>query len=447
RIVEVNLETRLAGVELGPGHRVEAWTYDGGLPGPLIRVNVGDRLIVHYRNSLPEASTIHWHGIRVPIEMDGVPGISQPPVAQGESFTYDFIVPDAGLYWYHPHVMSAAQVGFGVYGPLLVEDPSEKVGTTDQLVIVLSDIGIHEHGQLEDPESGGTTGMAFGREGNFVLTNGHLGTVGQILARSGAPQRWRILNAAKSRYFSLDLEGQEFLKIGADGGIQEYPVATTSIVLGPAERADVIVRPTGEPGSTLPVRSYVFNRGYGSVEFRPAEELLFTITFTGDPAYSGPPLPEIRRSITPYSPAGATPIRMALTLDQLLDGTFQYGINNRPFWEAPPFEAKLGETQVWTLVNETAWSHPFHLHGFFFLETDEHGTPLRPLIWKDTLDVPFKETRYIIVNFPDRPGEWMIHCHILDHVDGGLMGVVNVGLPPSEKGKHRHLAHPHDFKY
>src|SRR3954469_2271107 len=123
RVVEVNLDARVASLEIAHGVRTEAWTYNGGLPGPLIRARVGDRLIVHFTNRLPTPTTVHWHGVRVPIQMDGVPEVSQPDVVPGGSFTYDFIVPDAGLYWYHPHVNSAAQVGFGLYGPLLVEDP------------------------------------------------------------------------------------------------------------------------------------------------------------------------------------------------------------------------------------------------------------------------------------------------------------------------------------
>ena len=127
---------------------------------------------MHFTNELPQPTTVHWHGLRVPIQMDGVPGHSQPEVQPGESFTYDFVVPDAGLFWYHPHVMSAAQVGFGLYGALLVEDPADAVGVADELVLVLSDIGIDETGGLESPDSGGPAGMVFGREGNHVLVNG-----------------------------------------------------------------------------------------------------------------------------------------------------------------------------------------------------------------------------------------------------------------------------------
>jgi len=434
KIVEVSLEGKLAKVELEPGKIVEAWTYNGVVPGPLITANVGDRLIIHFTNNLPEPTTIHSHGIRLPIEMDGVPGYSQSEVMpKGGTFTYDYIVPDAGLYWYHPHVNAAAQVGNGLYGPLLVRDPTEKVGAVDELVIVLSDIGIDEHGHLEDPNSGGTTGMAFGREGNIVLVNGHVGRT--LTARAGVPQRWRILNPSKSRYFALDLDGQDFKVIGTDGGLQEYPTTTSSLVIGAAERVDVIVTPTGKPGSELPFRSYVFNRGYGSVEFRPAEEVLFTIKFSDDPPYTAPAPPEIKRAIAPIPVAGAKAVTMDLTIEQLQDGSFQYGINKVPFNHSKPFMAKEGEIQVWTINNKTPWTHPFHLHGFFFQVLDEKtGEPARPLAWKDTVSVPFEKSVKIVVKFDEgHPGKWMMHCHILDHAEGGLMGAVQVGTPPPDK--------------
>src|SRR5918994_706016 len=287
RIVEVTLTAKLADVEVAPGKVVHAWTYNGGLPGPLIKTRVGDRLIVHFQNQLKEPTTVHWHGVRVPIEMDGVPDISQPPVPQGETFTYDFVVRDAGLYWYHPHVMSAAQVGFGLYGPLLVEDPNDGVGVEDQLTLVLSDIGFNAKGDLEPADSGGSAGLGFGREGSYVLANGRHRPV--LKARSGAPQRWRIVNAAKSRFFYLDLDGQEFTVIGVDGGIQERPTTTDILLVTAGERVDVIVTPKGKPGSALPFRAMLYNRGYGSVEYRSIEDVL-TIEFTNEPAITAKPV-------------------------------------------------------------------------------------------------------------------------------------------------------------
>ena len=347
----------------------------------------------------------------------------------GGTFTYDFIVPDAGIFWYHPHVMSAAQVGFGLYRAFLVEDPDEDVGAEDELVVVLSDINHSAEGVLESPDTGGFAGMAFGREGNHVLVNGRKTT--SMVVRAGAPQRWRVVNAAKSRYFMLDLgEGQRFIKIGGDGGLLEYSVEQDYVVLGAGERADLIVTPQADPGSSLTLESLLHDRGCGSTEFRDIEALI-DMSIADLPVYDAPPLPELRLKIEPYSTAGATEIELVLTLSQdPSDKSFEYGINGVPFWKAKPLLADLGDTQLWTVENTIPWSHPLHLHGFFFLVLDEHGDPVRPLEWKDTVDIPFKETRRLVVRFDDdRPGTWIFHCHILDHAVGGLLNAVHLGLP------------------
>ena len=434
-VVEINLDARVAPVEVAPGVHAEAWTYDGGIPGPLIRAHKGDRVIVHFTNHLPQPTTVHWHGIRVPIEMDGVPEVSQPAVQTGGTFTYDFVVPDAGLYWYHPHVMSAAQVGFGLYGALLVDDPAEQVGVADETVIVLSDIGINERGVLDPPDSGGSTGMAFGREGGYVLVNGKVRP--RLVVRSGAPERWRIVNAAKSRFFQMDLDGQTFTRIGGDGGLLAHPVTLDSLVIAPGERADVIVAPKLKPGSELEILSFPFNRGYGSVEFRSAEQLM-TLAVADEPPYDGVVAPRTHRDIEPISTAGATPVDIEFTLAQRADDTFEYGINGSPFARRHPISATPGETQVWTIVNKTKWSHPFHLHGFFFQVLDAQGRHVEPLEWKDTVNVPLEQTVKLVVHYDDRPGAWMFHCHILDHADGGLMGMVDVGVPHVDHSEHTH---------
>ena len=163
------------------------WAYNGTVPGPELRFKQGERLSIEVENALAVDTTVHWHGVRVPIEMDGVPEISQPDVKKGESFTYDFVVRDAGLYWYHPHIQSAAQVGYGLYGALLVEDENDGVGVADQVTMVLSDIGFDKNGTLDAPDSGGSAGDVFGREGDHVLLNGRKAPT--LRVRSGAPQR------------------------------------------------------------------------------------------------------------------------------------------------------------------------------------------------------------------------------------------------------------------
>ena len=438
-VVEINLEARVARVEIAPGQSVDAWTYGGRVPGPVIRVRVGDRLIVHFSNALPAPTTIHWHGVRVPFQMDGVPGSSQPAVNPGESFTYDFIVPDAGLYWYHPHVMSAAQSGFGLYGALLVDDLDENVGVDDELVMVLSDMALDERGALEAPDAGGSIANVFGREGSHVLLNGRKQS--SLIVRSGAPQRWRIVNAAKSRYFNLDLGGLPFKQIGGDGGLQEYAVERDTLLLAPGERADVLVIPRLEPGETITMRSILVNRGLFTTEGRfPYDELL-TIRGADAAPYSaegGPAVLPKLRELIPLPQAGATQVDLELTLDQPPDAAPEYGIRGALYSARhKALKVRIGETQIWTVKNSTKWSHPFHLHGFFFQVLDEHGAPMKPLAWKDTVDIPFERTVRLIVRFDDREGvtgAWMLHCHILDHAEAGLMGAVHVSSVNTEGG-------------
>ena len=427
RIVEVTLTAREADIEVEPGRPVRAWTYDGGVPGPLIRGKVGDRLIVHFRNELMQPTTVHWHGVRVPIEMDGVPGVSQDPVKTGGTFTYDFVLRDAGLYWYHPHVRSTAQVGSGLYGALLVDDPAEAqtVGVADELTLVLSDLGIDDSGRLEDVDSGGIAGAIFGREGTHVLVNGKVRP--KIRVRAGVPQRWRIVNAAKSRFFLLDLDGQVMRQIGGDGGLLEYPVERDLVLVTAGERVDLIVTPSGKPDDVLTLRSLLYNRGYGSVEFRSPEDLL-TIEFTKDPPAAPRPVPVPVHAMNPPRVEGATPLDVVLTLPPFdSSGRSEFRVNDRPFWRAQPYRAALGESQIWRVRNDTGWDHPFHLHGYFVTVLDEQNRPVRPLARKDTVNIPRKAVVNLLVTFDERPGQWMFHCHILDPAALGLMGTVLVG--------------------
>jgi FtsP/CotA-like multicopper oxidase with cupredoxin domain len=433
RIVEVTLEARISSLEITPGVRIDAWTYNGGLPGPLIRARKGDRLIVHFSNRLPESTTVHWHGVQVPIEMDGVPGASQAPVKTGGTFTYDFVVPDASLFWYHPHVMSAAQVGFGLYGPLLVEDPQDTVKVEDELILVLSDIAVDAGGKIQSADSGGILGALLGREGNHVLVNGRVRPT--ITVRDGALQRWRIVNAAKSRYFELVLgDGQPFELIGVDGGHMEYSLRRHTIVLGPGERADVLVAPKLD-GKSVTLSTIPFNRGFGSTEFRSAEDLIIFEPATLPMMATGE-LPKVTRDISPMSADGATPIRIDLVMAKE-QGITGFALEGGPFWRHSAVRADVGEKQLWTITNKAIWAHPIHLHGFFFQEVDEKGVPVSPRAWKDTIHVGVDTTKRFLVKL-DRRGSWMFHCHILDHAEAGLMSTVDVGDIDTPHGEHSH---------
>lgn len=420
-VVELDLTARVAELEVRSGVKTPVWSYDGLLPGPMIRAKKGDLVRVHFDNDLPDATTIHWHGMRVPAAMDGAPGHSQPPVEAGGSFDYELVVPDAGLFWYHPHLDSAKQVGSGLYGAFLVEDPGEPEHIGDELVLVLSDMSIEPDGSLTAPDTGGAVGDLFGREGNTLLVNGRVRPT--LLARSGVRQRWRIVNTSRTRYYQLALEGHGFTRIGGDGGFITEPETTERPLVVPGERADLVVTPQGTPGSELVVRWVPYDRGYGSTYNRPEEDL-FVVRFVGG-SKTSPPLPNTSRAIEPIDPTGAEPVDLEFTM-VAENGVAKMAINGAPFPDAPPVAATVGQVQLWSVRNQTEWAHPFHLHGFFFQVVNASGAPLGAGEWKDTINVPVESTLHLLVDYDDRPGMWMFHCHILDHAERGMMGMLHL---------------------
>ncbi len=421
-IFETTLTAQLVDLEILPGTTTPVWTYNGTLPGPLIRVQQGDRLIVHFENQLSEPTTVHWHGIRLPNAMDGVPSEEQPAIEPGGAFDYEFDLPDAGLYWYHPHANSAAQVGFGLYGALQVDDPTEPAGIGEDLTLVVSDMALYRDGSPQPADSAGALGDLFGREGDTLLVNGKLNPV--LRPRSGLRQRWRVVNTSKSRYFQIGVEGHSFTRIGGDAGLTEGPEELPMLIVPTAERADALLTLQSPPGSELAVRWIPYDRGYGTA-FNREEALMFTMEVAKDPAVRAPNLPQLTRTIEPIDVSFAKETELALTQNDK-DGKFALGINGVPSWDAEPLMAKIGETHVWRVRNTLPFAHPFHLHGFFFQVLDVNGVPPNVREWDDTASVPVDATLSLAVKFDERPGMWMFHCHILDHADTGMMGMVHL---------------------
>jgi FtsP/CotA-like multicopper oxidase with cupredoxin domain len=435
-ILEVNIEAKIADVEIKPGTVVKAWTYNGLLPGPFLKAKVGDRLIVHFKNSLPEATTVHWHGVRVPNNMDGTPNMSQAPVEPGGEFLYDFVLKDAGTYWYHPHMDSPAQVGRGLYAPIVVEDPNDPKEFGDDLVLVLSDMSLDEKGVLQPKDNGGSFGDLFGREGNILLVNGKV--MPRLKVRSGKQQRWRIINSARSRYWSFAMRNNTFVRIGGDNGLMERSEKLTRLTITPAERLDVVYTPGLAPGSVSTLRWLPVDRGYGTAFARLSEDIM-TIETVADAPVRPAVIPEKLREIKPIDLSRVVEHTLELTI-KLDRGIVEMGINGIPNWQAKPLAARIGEKHIWTLVNNSPFDHPFHLHGYFFQVLDDKRVPE----WKDTVNVPVNSTVRIAVDFDERPGMWMYHCHILDHAEVGMMGHLHVVDPaaPASGGKDApHAAH------
>ncbi|HEY5666201.1 MAG TPA: multicopper oxidase family protein [Gammaproteobacteria bacterium] len=418
-VVEINLDARVADVEFLPGIATPAWTYGGTVPGPLIRAKVGDRIIVNFTNELPEGTSIHWHGMRVPNQMDGVPGVTQDPTMPGESFRYEFVARDAGTFWYHPHINSSAQVGWGMYGAVLIEDPSDSASFGDDLVLVLSDISLTDVGEFLPADNGGEFGDLFGREGSVLLVNGRLTPT--LKARVGKPQRWRIINAARARYYNVRMPGHSLTRLGGDNGLAARSEEIYSVVIVPGERADVVFTPQGEPGSADMLEWVPVDRGFSST-FNRSREPMLALDIVDLPAVEPASIPVELREIEPLDLTGAIEQTLDMTIETNFRNEVVMGINGIPYWNVVPIEAKTGQTQIWRLTNETAFAHPFHLHGYFFQVLDDSRIPE----WKDTVDLPSESELSIAVRFDERPGTWMYHCHILDHAESGMMGQVRV---------------------
>jgi FtsP/CotA-like multicopper oxidase with cupredoxin domain len=221
------------------------WCYDGGVPGPEIRVPQGGWLTVKAENRLDVPTTIHWHGLRVPNAMDGVAYLTQEPIAPGETFLYEFDCPDAGTFWYHPHLNGFEQIGRGLYGPLIVEE-AEPVDVDRELTFVLDDWRLTEDGAISD-DFGNLHDIAHaGRLGNTATLNG--GSPETIPVRAGERLRLRLVNAANARIFGLRFEGHAPSVIAIDGQPVEPHAAGEQVVLAPAMRIDLIIDMTGAPG-------------------------------------------------------------------------------------------------------------------------------------------------------------------------------------------------------
>jgi FtsP/CotA-like multicopper oxidase with cupredoxin domain len=421
-VVEVDIQAQPASVALIGGPTMNLMSYGGRVPGALVRAKRGDTLVVHFTNGLPEPTTLHWHGLRGPADVAGSDA-AQAPLGPGGRRDVTFTLTEAGLHWLHP--LSAKQLGHGLYAPILVDDPDEPAGLGEQTVLVLSDVSPGPGGAPAPADEGGHAASVEGREGSIVLVNGQVQPV--LPVRRGARQRWRLLNAARSRYFLLAAAGQTFTRIGSDGGLIERPVTTPELLLAPGERADVLLVPTGEPGTRVTVQNRPYDRGTmaAAPTTAPASDLFHLQLGSEDPAPAPAALPDPLRAIAAITSDGAPTVSVNFNY---FPEQQKYLVQiHDPPTAGIPVAARVGQVQRWALVNGSELDHPFHLHGFFFqpvdLATDQAA---RPLQWKDTINVPAREIVDVLVRFDDRPGRWTFQCHMPEHSETGLTGTVDL---------------------
>ena len=414
-----------------PYPETAVWCYDGGVPGPELRVRQGGRVRIVGENRLAEDTTIHWHGLRVPNAMDGAAYVTQPPIAPGASFTYDFTVPDAGTYWYHPHAHSSEQVGRGLMGAFIVEDAAPLPVDRD-VVWVLGDWRLDDAAAIVGGFDNPMEMSMSGRIGNTVTINGRMPD--RFAVRSGERIRLRLINGAAARLFGLEFRGLRPLVIAYDGQpVEPHAPDDDRVVLGPAMRTDLILDATGAPGSASPVMDTFYDR----LSYK-----LVDLAYSQEPPLRErplPPPPKLPPNTMP-EPDVARAERHAVTLTGGMMGGMGGGMmGGRSMWAIngvavmnddmrdmkPVLTLTRGKSYILAIDNQTAWYHPIHLHGHSFRVIARNGKPTKYREWRDTVLMPPRE-RAEIALVADNPGDWMFHCHILDHQEGGMMSIIRV---------------------
>ncbi|MGQ0649102.1 MAG: multicopper oxidase family protein [Gemmatimonadaceae bacterium] len=439
--------------------------YNGQYPGPLIRTTQGAEVIVRFRNSLDLPTTIHWHGVRLDNRFDGVPHLTQEPVAPGDSFTYKVRFPDAGIYWYHPHVREDIQQDLGLYGNILVARRARaRVTVNREEVLALDDFLVTDQGRAMPYGADTATHALMGRFGNVLLVNGEPGY--RLTVKRGEIVRFYLTNVANARLFNLRIPGARLKLIGSDLSDFERESWVESVVLAPAERYVVEARfdRTGTHPLLNSVRWLDHMRGTAT----PVDDTLGTVMVEDRsvvPDYAGEffRLREHRDVIAQVSGYRALANRApdhTLTLGMRLTGVtpsvvaMLTGIAIPVDWnDAMPmmnlpltarevtwilrdergrenmgitWRFRVGQVAKIRLTNDPtvthAMAHPIHFHGQRFLVVSRNGVPNPNMVWKDTAVLPAGESMDILLELTN-PGRWMMHCHVAEHLGTGMMGM------------------------
>ena len=408
------------------GQRATLLTYGGSFPGPTLRVRPRDTVRLTLENRLPEPTNLHWHGLPISPKVDD-PFLEIPP---GESWTYEFTVPKelAGTFWYHPHLHGrvAPQLFAGLLGALVVEsslDAIPELREAEEHLLVLKDLAL----QGGRPAPHTPMDWMNGKEGDLVLVNGALRPT---LVAQKATLRLRLLNASNARYYRLALQDHPLYLIAADGGFLEEPLEVSELLLAPGERAEVLVRLRKEGRFLLQALPY--DRGaMGMMDMggmahampqgpsRP-ETLLYLI------APKNPkPLP-LPKALSPFPPLPAPVVtrRLVLTEDMMAARFF---INGQVFdHRRVDLKGQAQTVEVWEVENQGDMDHPFHLHVHPFQVLSVGGRPFPYRAWKDVVNLKAGEVARLLVPLREK-GRTVFHCHIVEHEDRGMMGVLEVG--------------------
>jgi FtsP/CotA-like multicopper oxidase with cupredoxin domain len=449
-----SFELKLSPVQKRIGNAtVRMLAYNGSVPGPTLRVAQGSSVTVRVTNQTDVDTTVHWHGLRLDSQYDGIPQVDQSPIAPGQSFTYHLRFPDAGVYWYHPHIREDYTQAAGLYGNIVVvpADPSYWEKANREQTIVLSDI-LLEAGKIAPVSRSTPHQVAMGRFGNTMLLNG--GTEYSLEASLGEVIRLYLTNTANVRPFAFRIPGARMKLVGGDGGRVEREQFVDEVVLAPAERAvvDVLFDQAGDLPIEHRTPDHTYTLGTVRVAEHPAEPAFEREFWT---LRTNPDFEAFRASLAAdlARPADKT-LAIVGEMPGMGHGAHEAG-NEAGSIEWDDTMAQMNrdstpENMVWKLIDRQTgaengaihWQfhvgdrvkikivnalesdhlmqHPFHVHGQRFLVLSRDGAPTNDLVWKDTVLVGTGETIEILLDVSN-PGTWMAHCHIAEHLESGMM--------------------------
>ncbi|NND73231.1 MAG: multicopper oxidase family protein [Rhodothermales bacterium] len=443
--------------------------FNGQFPGPRLDVDKGATITVEFYNGLDWPTAIHWHGIRLDNQFDGVPGLTQEPVQQGETFTYKIVFPDAGIYWYHPHHREDIQQDLGLYGNMLVDSEGflDEVEVED--VLLIDDILLDESGVIAYGRDEANFAL-MGRFGNTILVNGD--PAYSLDVKQGNRVRLFLTNTSNTRVFNLSLPGLAMKVIASDVSKYERESWVENVVIAPAERYVVELQFTTAGNVPLVNRVQGINHlsgvffqesdtlGFVNVEaseysFDEAEHLALeeNVDVVADiddyrDFFDVPPEKELLLTL---EVEGLDPVvSQLMQLDPVFFNPVEWsGTMQMMNWQSSTSQVrwilrdrKTGEDNAdiaWSfetsdvvkirLHNDRdafhAMQHPLHLHGQRFLVLEQDGVRNTNLVWKDTILLPVGSTADILLDVSN-PGKWMIHCHIAEHLEAGMKMVFTV---------------------
>lgn len=411
------------------GARVRALTYNGSLPGPTLRVRPGDRISLTFRNELDAPTNLHTHGLAVSPEGNGDNVFLM--IEPGAAFDFEYRLGrdhPPGVFWYHPHHHGsvADQIFGGLYGVIIVDDET-RIEADRERVMVISDIGFDGSGDLR---AATPMDRMFGREGDMVLVNGQVGAT--LDARPGERERWRVVNACTSRHLRLRLDGQRMRLLGTDGGRYAESPDVDEIVLVPGNRADLMV--TAVEGESV-LRTLPFDRGsmgmMGGLSSATtgADLATFRVSGAAAPTVDDMPTQPTPRDLRLERMTGRRTLTLAMGgMMGMMGGGRSFTIDGREFDSSRvDSEVAQGALEEWTLVNTSTMDHPFHLHTWPMQLIEVAGVRAAGVDWRDVVPVPAGSSTVVRIPFEGVAGRSVYHCHILDHEDQGMMGVIRTG--------------------